>query len=58
MASMPHSVGELADIGDSVARGSEKMKDGAVVPYVVSGGRQFRLSDIGSKPMNTLRGFP
>lgn len=49
MASMPDSAGDLADIGDTVARGSKKMKDGAVVPHVISGGRQFCCSDIGSE---------
>ena len=54
MASMPDSSGDLADIGDTVARGSKKMKDGAVVPHVVSGRRQFHCSDIRSKPMYAL----
>ena len=36
MASMPDRARDLADIGDTVARASKKMKDGAVVPHVVS----------------------
>ena len=34
------------------------MKDGAVVPHIVSRGLQFDLSDIGDEPMDMLRGCP
>ena len=57
MASM-RSASDLADIGNTVARGSKKMKDGAVVPHVVCGERQFHSSNIGSKLIYTVRSCP
>jgi hypothetical protein len=51
-------VHDLADIGDAVARRSEKMKDSAVVPHIVSRAQQFDFSDVSDEPMDTLRGFP
>jgi hypothetical protein len=58
MASRLHGVRDLADIGDAVARRSEKMKDSAVVPQIVSRAPQFDFSDVSDEPMDTIRGFP
>src|SRR5262249_24036368 len=54
MASLPDSAGDLANIVDTVACDTKKVKNGAVVPHVVSGGRHFHRSNIGSKPLNVL----
>jgi hypothetical protein len=58
MASRLHGERDLADIGDAVARRSEKMKDSAVVPQIVSRALQSDFSDVSDEPMGTLRGFP
>jgi hypothetical protein len=51
-----HCAGNLADVGDTVARRGKEMKDSAVVPHIVSREIQFDLSDVGDEPMDTLRG--
>jgi hypothetical protein len=50
MASRLYRVGDLANVGDTVARRSKKMKDDAVVPHIVSTGPQFDFSDVGNDP--------
>ena len=56
MASMPHGASNLADVGDSVARGNKKMKDGAVVPDIVGARCELGLRDIGDQPANLAGG--
>jgi len=58
MASGLDRVGDLANLGDTVARRCKKMKDSAVVPHIASRGPQFSFSDFCDEPMNMLRRFP
>lgn len=58
VASGLHRVGDLTDIGYTVARRGKKMKDCAVMSHILSRGLQLDSSDVGYKPLDSLRGFP
>lgn len=56
MASLLHGAGGLADVSGTVTWGSEKMKDGAVMPHIVSRGFQRDLRNVPNEPTDALRG--
>ena len=56
MAALFHGAADLVVIGGAVAGRNEKMKDGAVMPHIVSGRFQRDLSDIRNQPMDVVGG--
>ena len=58
VASGPNGGSDLPDIGGALFRRDQKMKDGAVVPQVVSVWRELNLGDIADEPRYMLCGSP
>ena len=54
MATMSNGPGDLANISNSVSHRSKKMKDGAIVPHVISRCLQPDSRDVRDKPVDTL----
>src|ERR1700677_2094264 len=51
-------VGDLANVGDSLIHGCQKMKYGTVVPHVVRRWCQLRAGDIGHEPTDSAGESP
>src|SRR5882757_3270425 len=47
----------VLNVGDSLVYCRQKMKYGPVMPNIVSKRLEFRIEDIGNKPMNVVRSF-
>jgi len=58
VAARPHGRGDLPHVSGALFGSGQEMKDSAVVPYVVSSGRELNLHDIADEPVYALSDSP
>jgi len=57
IATVPHCTGNLPCVGNTVARCRQEMKDGVIMPNIVSRRWLVALRDICNQPVHSVRGI-